>query len=77
MAKQATAAISKRGLIARIQDFLQEVKVELSKVTWPSREELKSSTQVVLILLLILAAIIYTFDIAFQRAVVWLLDVAT
>lgn len=77
MAKQTGASTSKPSLRARVQGFLQEVKNELTKVTWPSKEELKSSTQVVLILLVLFAAIIYVYDIVFQRIVVWLLYVAT
>ena len=73
MAKQAVASRPTRGPIARMRGFLQEVKAELSKVTWPSREELKSSTQVVLLMLVVLAAIIYFYDVVFQAVVVWLL----
>lgn len=73
MAKQTTAVSAKPGLVTQIQDFFREVKVEMSKVTWPSKEELKSSTQVVLILLAVFAAVIYFYDVLFQNIVVHLL----
>ena len=74
MAKAPPAGKSKQGPIARGRAFLQEVKVELSKVTWPTRADLKSSTQVVLLMLVIMAVIIWVFDMAFQHSMVWMLE---
>ncbi len=73
MAKQATANMEKPGIIDRARDFIQEVKVEMAKVTWPSQAELKSSTQVVLLLLVIMASVIYAYDMVFQQVIVGLL----
>lgn len=36
-------------MIERIKLFLSETRTELKKVTWPTREELKESTKVVII----------------------------
>jgi preprotein translocase subunit SecE len=72
MAKQATATAVKAGPVARLKEFYQEVKVEMSKVAWPSKAELKSSTSVVLFLLLVLAAIIGVYDKLFELAVLLL-----
>ena len=46
----------------KISQFLGEVHVEMGKVTWPTRDELKSSTIIVLILSLVLAGFIYIVD---------------
>ena len=73
MAKQQASAASKKNLIILTKEFIQEVKVEMSKVTWPSREELKSSTQIVLLFLVIFASIIFVYDHIFQFVVVQLL----
>jgi preprotein translocase subunit SecE len=43
-------------LFAGIQGFLGEVRVELSKCTWPTRPELIESTIVVIVSCLILAS---------------------
>jgi preprotein translocase subunit SecE len=72
MAKQVVAGEEKIGLVTRIKDFYQEVMTEMSKVTWPTRDELKTSTSVVLLLLLVSAAIIYLYDVVFQVLVVGL-----
>ena len=76
MAKTPTAAVPTRlpKPLVQLRDFLREVKSELSKVTWPSKEELRSSTQVVLIMLAVLAAIIYGYDMVYQNVMVWLLQ---
>ncbi len=42
--------------------FLNEVKLELKKVSWSTREELKDSTIVVLVSIVILGAFIGLFD---------------
>lgn len=49
-------------MFGKIAQFVQEVQSEMGKVTWPSREELKSSTTVVLGLSLALAAFIFMVD---------------
>lgn len=46
----------------RTVDFLREVRTELSKVSWPSRNELIGSTTVVIIITLILAAFTGVID---------------
>jgi preprotein translocase subunit SecE len=43
--------------------FLREVKVELKKVTWPSRKQTIGSTAVVIVLVIIVAFILGTMDI--------------
>ncbi len=45
-----------------IQSFLEEVRVELSKCTWPTRPELLESTGVVVISCLILATFVGISD---------------
>ena len=73
MARQAVAAESKPSLVVRIKEFYEEVRSELPKVTWPSWEELKTSTSVVLMLLAISAGIIYALDFVLQIVVMGLI----
>lgn len=49
-------------MFGKISQFIGEVRVEMGKVTWPTRDELKSSTTIVLILSLALAGFIYIVD---------------
>jgi preprotein translocase subunit SecE len=43
--------------------FLREVKVELKKVTWPSRKQTMGSTLVVLVLVLIISLFLGVVDV--------------
>ena len=50
----------------KIIGFFEDVVKEMKKVTWPTKEELRESTQVVIIVCLILAAFTYVVDMAIQ-----------
>ena len=49
--------------------FLREVKVELKKVTWPSRKQTIGSTVVVIILVLIVSLFLGVVDIGLSNLV--------
>jgi preprotein translocase subunit SecE len=56
-----------RGTVAtkphgRVRTFLREVRIEMSKVTWPPRKELITSTGVVIVAVIIAAVYIGVFD---------------
>jgi preprotein translocase subunit SecE len=67
----ATAA-EKPNPFTRLRDYLLEVRTEMEKVTWPTREDLKTHTIIVLWFLLILAVAIGAMDVTFQKAVLTL-----
>ena len=46
----------------KIFAFLKESKAELKKVNWPSKEEVLTSTRIVIISILIIAVIIAVMD---------------
>lgn len=46
----------------KILAFFQDVSKEMKKVTWPTREELKESTTIVIALSLILSLFTYVID---------------
>ena len=51
----------KTGQLLRLANYVQETKEELKKCTWPSRDELKGSTLVVLFSILALG--LYTMGV--------------
>ena len=75
MGKQAAVSAPKLNPIARLKAFIQDVKSEMLKVAWPSREELKSSTSVVLALLVVFGIVIYVYDLVFRFVVLNLLKI--
>lgn len=49
-------------MISRAIEFLSEVKVEVKKVTWPSRREALGGTAVVLVVVLLLSVFLGLVD---------------
>ncbi|MGD2279317.1 MAG: preprotein translocase subunit SecE [Candidatus Omnitrophota bacterium] len=58
----------------KVTKFLNQVKTELKKVAWPTREELISSTIVVLVSTLILAVFIGVCDLFLSRIINFLIS---
>ena len=52
----------KPGLIRKISTFFREVRVEMKKVIWPTREEITKYTAVVLFMIAVLGAFITIVD---------------
>jgi preprotein translocase subunit SecE len=50
------------SLVARTAEFLREVRLEATKVSWPSKKEIQASTFVVIVMTLIMASIIFVLD---------------
>jgi len=51
----------------KIVNFFNDVVKEMKKVTWPTVEELKESTVIVIVLCLILALFTYGIDLAITQ----------
>jgi preprotein translocase subunit SecE len=50
----------------RFADFLIAVEAEMKKVTWPSREEVKRASVVVIVTIAILAVSLFLFDVVWH-----------
>ncbi|MGB8427707.1 MAG: preprotein translocase subunit SecE [Desulfobacterales bacterium] len=59
----------KDNFITKSLQFLREVKMELKKVTWPSRKQTIGSTVVVLVLVTIIAFFLGAVDIGLSSLV--------
>jgi preprotein translocase subunit SecE len=57
------------GLFTRTADFLRDVRSEMRKVTTPSREEVRTTTTVVIITVFAFAAYFYLVDAVLSRTV--------
>ena len=58
----------RQGVFRAIQDYVRDVRVEMSKVSWPSRRELRDSTLVVIVMVFIVAIFIGLVDRALTIA---------
>ena len=56
-------------IFSRITQFITEVKVEMQKVSWSTREELIGSTTVVIVSTLLLAIFIGIVDIVLSKGI--------
>lgn len=51
----------------KIVNFFTDVVKEMKKVTWPTKDELKESTVIVIVTCLILAAFTYLIDMSITQ----------
>jgi preprotein translocase subunit SecE len=58
----------------RLRTFIHEVRLELKKVSWPSREQLIAFTAVTLIVTTALTLVVFGFDILMKEAIFNLLQ---
>ena len=54
-------------MLNKVKNFFSEVRAEMGKVTWSTREELAGSTTVVLMAMLILSSFIGVADFVFSH----------
>ena len=69
MAKTSKDKDANPGFVNRSKAFILDVKSEMDKVTWPTREDLKASTTVVMLFLLLLAFTVGVLDFVFLNVV--------
>jgi len=60
----------KRSWAARVVDFLRDVRAEIRKVTWPTWEELKKATGVIIVFVIALGLLIGFMDTILQFVLV-------
>jgi len=54
-------------MVSSIKKFTAEVQAEMKKVSWPTREQLKESTYVVISVSLIISALVWVMDIVIKN----------
>ena len=57
------------GMFTRTADFLRDVRSEMRKVTTPSREEVRTTTTVVIVTVFAFAAYFYIVDAVLSRVI--------
>jgi len=60
------------GYLARLTTYIQQTREELHKCSWPTREELKGSTVVVFVSIIILGGFTVLVDFVFTVLVRWM-----
>lgn len=63
----------KKPFFARMKKYFKDTKSELKKVTWPTKEQLKHNTFVIISFIIMVGIFLFVFDIAFS----WLFSLVT
>ena len=62
----------RKGYLARFTGYVQQTREELRKCTWPTWNELKGSTLVVVVSIVILGTFTVVVDFVFHLLVRWM-----
>jgi preprotein translocase subunit SecE len=63
-----SATTAPAGFLSRTKIFVSQVRTEMKKVTWPSREEAKTYTQVVLAASVVICIVMAIWDKALSES---------
>ena len=66
---RSVSGIQKQNIFQKGIQFLREVKVELKKVTWPSRKQTIGSTVVAIVLVLIISIFLGVVDMGLSSLI--------
>jgi preprotein translocase subunit SecE len=69
MRQRRAAAPAERKKRTPARQFLKEVRAELRKVAWPTRQEMVAYTIVVLVAVVILTSLVFVMDLAFAKGI--------
>jgi preprotein translocase subunit SecE len=62
----------KRGPLARFGLFNRQILAELRKVVWPSKQDLRQYTTVVIIFVVVMIALVSGIDWLFSKGTFWI-----
>jgi preprotein translocase subunit SecE len=68
----AFAIAWRKGLLLKLSNYVQQTKEELRKCTWPTWDELKGSTVLVALSILILGVFTVVVDWVFVHVMFWI-----
>ena len=63
-----------KGYLLRLATFATQTRIELRKCSWPTAEELKGSTVLVMVATAILGVLVVLIDQVFVGLVTWIID---
>ena len=70
VAKQEKSKDKKPGVFRRFRNYLGDVRSEMRRVVWPSKEELKSYSVAIIAMLIVFGVIIWLVDSGIVAALV-------
>ena len=68
--EKETAIVSKpKQWVATVREFFRDTKTEMTKVTWPTKNEVIGTTAVVIISTIVFALFLWGCDVVFYKAI--------
>ncbi|MEO8029121.1 MAG: preprotein translocase subunit SecE [Bryobacteraceae bacterium] len=77
MAEVTAVAERAASLPARIKSYVEELQLEMRRVTWPSWKQVRATTGVVIVAIFIFAAYFWAVDFVVGRAISKLFETFT
>ncbi|MEA1903988.1 MAG: preprotein translocase subunit SecE [Actinomycetota bacterium] len=74
MQSKTQAPKERTGLFTRIRQYFHEVRQEMRKVTWPTRDQMIAFTTVTVITSAVLTGVIFGLDVVSKQFVLWLVE---
>jgi len=56
-------------MLGKVKKYLNEVTKEMKKVSWPTRSQLRESTYIVIVSMLIFTAFVYVVDLIMVKII--------
>jgi preprotein translocase subunit SecE len=72
--RAAPATKAREPFFRRVWHFLKEVRAELRRVSWPTREQMVAFTTVTMITTVVLTAFVFGIDIGFKAGLLYILE---
>lgn len=60
---------SKKPFFERMKKYFKETKSELKKVTWPSAQQLKQNTGVIISFIIMVSIFLFLIDLGFAKLI--------
>ncbi|MGM9936188.1 MAG: preprotein translocase subunit SecE [Candidatus Ornithomonoglobus sp.] len=65
---ESNVKVKKKPFFARMKKYFKDTKSELKKVTWPTKEQLKQNTTVIVVFIILIGIFLAVFDVIFSLA---------
>ena len=66
----ASSEVAKTNWFESSRNYIQELQLEMKRVTWPTRKQVQSTTAVVIVTVFAFAAYFWVVDMAINQSVV-------
>jgi preprotein translocase subunit SecE len=77
MAEELTVAQKAAAWPTQVKDYIDELKLEMRRVTWPAWKQVRATTGVVIAAVFVFSAYFFVVDTVVGRAVTKLFDAFT